>query len=190
MSSAAFQTIKCPGCGNSLPANAARCQFCGADTSKVQRPAPPPGKPKIKAFETPKWVWFAYYAVAVWWILGGTLDVLDGFYVFGKPEEIAEAERLLGQALGPSYVTIVAGAITALFGVGLVVRVEIIRGIVNFVAGIKLIFTLLGLVATVIGSGFFGLYSIPFIIFGVLDVLSCALLIWLIGETDVGFRDI
>lgn len=80
----------------------------------------------------------------------------------------------------------ISGTITALFGLGLMLRIEIIRGIVNFVAGLKLAFGLLGLAGSLIGTGLFGAMALIGVLFNLFDIITSGMLLWLIGETDMG----
>lgn len=70
-------------------------------------------------------------------------------------------------------------------GFGLALKIELIRGIVNFVAGLKLIFGLLGLAGSLMGMTFAGFLSLPFVIFEVVNIITAGMLLWLIGETDM-----
>lgn len=177
--------LKCPKCGASLPDWAKQCQFCQTDVSKLARPVQQDTKKHYAAFETPKWVWACYYFIAAWWILGGAYDVLDSMYVFGKPLELLKLEKEFQMQVGPNVVGAIAGAITLIFGLGLALKIELIRGIVNFVAGLKLIFGLLGLAGSLMGMTFAGFLSLPFVIFELVNVITAGMLLWLIGETDM-----
>lgn len=172
--------ITCPRCQQSLPDWAQSCQFCGSDTKAVARPAPAEKK-RYKNFETPQWVWVCYYLIAAWWVLGGIFDVMNAFYLFGKPPK-----ELLGSdgEMGPNIVGIIAGSITALFGIGLAFRIEVIRGIVNFAAGAKLLLGLLGIAGTIMGMTVSGALAIPLVFLHVINVITAGGLIFLIGETD------
>lgn len=188
MSGAPGQTtyLKCPKCGASLPEWAKACQFCQTDVTKLARPVNTETKKHYGAFDTPKWIWACYYFIAVWWILGGAYDVMDSFYVFGKSIDMLKLEKEFGMKFGPNVIGIIAGTLTCLFGLGLALKIEIIRGIVNFVAGLKLIFALLGLAGSLLGMTFAGLLSLPFVILNIVDIITSGMLLWLIGETDMG----
>ncbi len=177
--------LKCPKCGASLPDWANSCHFCQTDVSKVGRPERTNTKKHYGEFDTPKWIWACYYFIAAWWILGGAYDVLDSMYVFGKPLELLKLEKEFEIQMGPNVVGAIAGAITLIFGLGLALKIEIIRGIVNFVAGLKLIFGLLGLAGSLMGMTFAGILSLPFVILNVVNIITAGMLLWLIGETDM-----
>lgn len=176
--------IQCPKCKQSLPDWSQNCQFCGSDVKGVSRPAAAEKK-KYAAFETPKWIWVCYYGIAIWWILGGIYDVLDSMYVFGKPVELLKLEKEFNTTVGPSIFGIVVGGLTALFGIGLAVKLELIRGIVNFFAGLRLIFGLLGLAGAIMGMTFSGVLGLSFVLINLADIVTAGLLIFIIGETDM-----
>lgn len=176
--------INCPKCNQSLPDWSQSCQFCGTDVKTVARPAPVQKKVS-QVFITPQWVWVAYYAIALWWILGGAYDVMDAMYLFGKPLALLKLEREVGVVSGPNIVGIVAGAVTCLFGIGLALKIELIRGIVNFFAGLKLLFALLGLAGSLLGMSFSGALGLVFVIMNIIDIVTSGALIFLIGETDM-----
>lgn len=126
-----------------------------------------------------------YYFIAAWWILGGAYDVVDSFYFFGKSPDMLKLEKEFAIKFGPNVIGIIAGTLTCLFGLGLALKIEIIRGIVNFVAGLKLIFALFGLAGALMGMTFAGFLSLPFIILNIVDIMTSGMLLWLIGETDM-----
>lgn len=178
--------LKCPKCGASLPKWAQACQFCQTDVSKISRPVNVVHKKHYDAFDTPKWIWACYYFIAAWWILGGMYEALDSMYVFGKPLELLKLEKEFGFKAGPQFIGVISGALTFIFGLGLALKIELIRGIVNFVAGLKLIFGLLGLAGSLMGMTFAGFLSLPFVILNLVDIITAGMLLWLIGETDMG----
>lgn len=186
MSQAGAGYLKCPKCQASLPDWSKSCQFCGADVSKLARPVRTDEKKHYKEFDTPQWIWICYYIIAGWWVLGGRYDVGNSFYIFGKPLELLKLEKEFHTTAGPSIVGVISGTITALFGLGLMLRIEIIRGIVNFVAGLKLAFGLLGLAGSLIGTGLFGAMALIGVLFNLFDIITSGMLLWLIGETDMG----
>jgi len=93
------------------------CQFCQTDLSKVARPKPVDPKAHIKYYEPKPWVNVAYNLIGVYWVLNGIYRVLSGLGVFGES----------------SVFLAIVGAFGAVFGIGMLARVEIVRGIVNFV---------------------------------------------------------
>ena len=112
--------IKCPQCANSLPDSYVRCQFCGADVSKVAKVG---GAADITARKTynwgpARWVVVAYNFIAVYYIATGAFSLLMGSGVLtgGKPNPFA----LLG------------GAFSALVGCALAFRWEVFRSVIYF----------------------------------------------------------
>ena len=174
-----------PPCQASLPDWAKSCQFCGTDVTKLARPDRTVEKKRYAEFETPQWIWVCYYLIAAWWILGGLYSLAESFYVFGKPLELLKLEKDVGITAGPNIFGALYGGITALFGLGLVLKLEIIRGIVNVIAGIKLAFGLLGLAGSLLGMMFAGALGLIFVLTNIVDVITAGMLIWLIGETDM-----
>lgn len=161
--------IQCPQCRNTLPDTFVKCQFCGADVTKVPRPVQP--KAKKVGYEIPKWVWLAYFGVAGYWLIGGIMDIVRGL-------------QSLEKAGGFAYFGIVFGAITALVAIGLMARVELVRGIVNILCFLRILNGALTLWGALMGSIFIGPLALLFAIFGAIDVASGLFMIYLIGETD------
>lgn len=160
--------VECPKCRAQLPDWTQTCQFCGQDVRSVARP-PSNAKPKAM-YEPPAWVNFAYYAIAVYWIVSGLFRILSGLGVFDR------------EAASP--LLIIVGAIGIVFGVGLIARVEIVRGIVNFVCGLNIIFGLFSLGGIILGSVFAGPIAILWVIYQLIDIAQSAFLIFLIAETE------
>lgn len=159
--------IKCPRCNATLPAANRVCQFCGADVSAVSRPAAP--QKKVQGYKAPQWVQGAYYSIAIYWILDGLFQVLSGTGVLGGHH---------------SSVDVIIGAVSAVMGLGLVLRLEIIRGIVNFFCGLQIIFGLFGLAGAVLGTLFAGMLGFVMVVLQVLQIATAGFMIYLIGETD------
>lgn len=170
--------IQCPKCAASLPDWAKTCQFCGGDTKSVARPVAAQ-KYQNPAFQAPQWVWGAYYAVCVYFILGGVGGIFDTIRMTHM--------KLLGEEMGwtlGSYVGILINAIVIIFGIALMLRVEAARGIVNFVCGMRIIFGVFKLAGALIGSLFVGPLGLLLALWIVLDIATAALMIYLIGETE------
>jgi hypothetical protein len=83
-----------------------------------------------------------------------------------------------------SFVSMAFDGFTVLLGIGLALRIELIRGIVNFFCGLRIFFGLLGLAGSVLGSMFAGPLAIIFILMNVVNIATAAFMIYLIGETD------
>src|SRR5262245_17294319 len=116
--------ITCPGCQKTLPDWSKNCQFCGYDVQKVVRPVAPPKIRHAMSTDALPWAFPAYYAVSGYWILSGGLGVLQGIGAVGG---------------GSNLVALVFGGLTAVMGLGLVFRIEFIRGIVNVVSFLKIL---------------------------------------------------
>lgn len=85
------------------------------------------------------------------------------------------------------YLFMVFPGIRAIIGLGLLARLEFIRGIVNFVCGLSLIFGLFGLLGALLGTLASGAMGLLFLVFQLIDLATNAGMIYLIGETD-GFE--
>jgi hypothetical protein len=165
--------IKCPNCNASLPDSAGSCQFCQA----VWAPqAGSPGKSRsiggmnIDRPET--WTKKAYYAVAAWWTVSGIWSVLQATAFATKDND------------GGGFLAIAFGAITALVGLGLLLKVEAVRNVVVIMAAFNILFGLLGLVTAVFFTFVGGFWGALMVIHEVVDIALAGLMIFLIGETD------
>ena len=128
--------ITCPGCQNAVPIGLANCQFCGTSLAAINKTIP-----KAKWNDTydphkvsysggrPGWVWPLYYGICGWFILSGLMDIPQGLGMFAKKPDEA----------GINLFVLIFAGIDILLGIGLLFKVEFIRGIVNFVCGIGLI---------------------------------------------------
>jgi hypothetical protein len=81
-------------------------------------------------------------------------------------------------------VRIVFAALTCLFGIGLALRIEFIRGVANFICGIQIILGLLSAPATIAMALVMEPFGLPLILMRVLDIALAGFMIYLIGETD------
>ena len=161
--------IQCPSCKNSLPDTFTRCQFCGADVTKVPRPVVT--KVVKPSYQPDKWVWVAYFGIAGYWLIGGAMDIFRGI-------------QSLNSAGFFSYIGIGFGALTAVVAIGLMARVELARGIVNVLCFLRIIFGAIGLWGALLGSLVVGPIALLFAIFSAFDILSGGLMIYLLGETE------
>lgn len=162
--------ITCPNCKASLPDWSKTCQFCQADTAQVLRPKQ--DNPDPQAFETPTWTLAAYYAVSALLLLSGLVGILatllgskkDGIDLFAA-------------------ISLVFDSVGALVGLGLLLRLEIVRGITNIICFLGILsgirFTLAGL-----GATFFTSWGLLIVIYGIIKICVYAFMIYLIGETD------
>jgi hypothetical protein len=172
--------ISCPKCNATLPDWAQTCQFCQTDVRSIARPKPVTTEPRrIQAFVTPQWIWGAYYGLCVLFILEGGYDIAQPF--------IASHQKFMGQEMGMgffSYISIAFGAFTALLGIGLLLRAELARGIVNVVCGIRILLGLLGLFGSLGGTLIFGAFGLLMVVMNIVDIATAGFMIFLIGETD------
>lgn len=179
--------ITCSGCHNTLPDWAQRCQFCGADVTKVARPvAAGPAKPRPYA-PSATWIWPVYYALCAYWILGG---IGHGFQVYHDAVTPITI-RLFGvsETVTPGFgFWQIVGLALALFqllvGLGLAARVELARGVANFLAAFSILFGLAGLAGSFLGAMVLGPWAIFRIVMNTVDIIVGAMTIYLIGETE------
>ena len=122
----------------------------------------------------PGWVYPAYYIVASYFMLSGLLGAL---LTLTNHKAMAEGNMF-------TYVGLAFNGVGILLGLGLLFKVEIIRGIVNFVCGLSLVFGILGLIGSLGMVLALGGLGVLMLIRNVLDICMNAFMIYLIGETD------
>lgn len=159
-------TIQCPSCGQTLPAQFTHCQFCGADVSKVPRPVPAPTQKRRALVAPARWVPIAYYGVAVWYIVGALVTVVQSAVLKDFGPELAYA--LFKVAIG----------------LGLIFKVELVRGIINILCWIQIAFSGMGLLTAILAGPFIGPMAFLLMLLYIIDICANALMIFLIGETD------
>lgn len=163
--------VKCPKCQATLPDGAYVCQFCQTSFGTAPRvPGRPAigaaGKSSIAAPGAPGWVVPFYYLIAAWWVVDGA--------------------QLAYQSLSGGLVAtlgLVIGVVSALVGLGLLLRIEAARGIVNVLCFLQILDGLLALVFLLF-SGIGGLWGAVSLIFTFIRIGFAGLMIYLIGETD------
>lgn len=169
--------IQCPQCKATLPDWAKECQFCNADTSSVARSAgADPGR-NVHAFEAPKWIWGAYYGLAGYYVLNGAWGMIQGALMLSSAQD-----KLVMSAF--PFILIAVGFIGLVLGLGLIVRNETVRGIMNFFCGVKILLGLLGLAGSIFSALFTGPLGIFLMFLNVLDIAVAGFMIYMIGETD------
>jgi hypothetical protein len=137
-------------------------------------PAGPPGRPGAPAPRgyagklRRNWVWTAYYLVAVWWIASGALDVVR----FTLPHG------------GVGTLGAIFGAAGALVGLGLLLNVDLARGIVNVIAFLNIVFGLIGIVMLFFIAPLMGIWGIVAVLKAFFDIGLSGFMIFLIGETE------
>ncbi len=117
------------------------------------------------------WIWPAYYVLSIYWIISGIEGIL----------------RSLNEApFGPGAepLALVMGAFSALVGLGLLVRLEFLRGVGNLVCFLQILGGVLGLWTGVLSIAVLGPMGLIVTIMAILDVLTGGFMIYLIGETD------
>lgn len=173
--------IQCPKCANGLPDWAQTCQFCGADTKAVARPAPAPGAPRraVPAGQ-PKWVWPAYYACAIYFVISGGAEIIQNVVAMNNTKPNAMGETVSGY----SVFGIVISAIMVIVGLGLAAKIEFIRGITNIYCWLVIITSALGLLGSILGGLFLGPIALLWGLFELLNIATAVFMIFLLGETD------
>lgn len=162
---------RCPRCQQVLPDWQDKCQFCGAQVL----PAPGTGwggQAGTQGSKPAPWVWFAYYAVCGYFVISGLVGLWN--YYFAQP----------GNRDPGSTISLGVGIITALGGLGLALRIEVVRGIANVLGFIKMIMGGLRILDMVMCGWLFGPSALIHIFWGALDIATGGLIIFLIGETD------
>ena len=113
--------IVCPKCNATLPPKSVRCQFCGTDVSRVERPA----EVKVhRGYDAPPWVWTWYTIVCIYWMLDGVFQIMLGAGVFSEDR---------------SFVRMVIGFLLVIIGCGLLFRVRLLRGVAHIICWVSLL---------------------------------------------------
>lgn len=179
--------ITCTGCHNTLPDWAQKCQFCGADVTKVSRPAAAPNQKSQPLMKAASWIWPAYYVLACYWIVSGLGGAFDTYHTAVTPVTV----KLFGQTdtYTPGFgfwaiLGFVISGFTLLVGLGLLARVELARGVANFLAAVKILRGILGLASALMTSLVIGGWGILLSLLFAFDVVAGAMTIYLIGETE------
>ncbi len=157
---------KCPGCNATLPDGAQSCQFCGralAPPSVRLGPRRAPRSANVMP-GAPRWVKPTYNLIALYWVLNGTWGVVSDLALTGKD--------------GPSYIGAAISALGALIGLGLLLRIEAIRGVVNFFCALQILFGILD-----VGMAFVAGWPL-FMFLALVQIATAGLMMFLIGETD------
>lgn len=159
--------ITCPKCSATLPPSRVNCQFCGADTSKVERPKAL--KRESKGYVASKAVWVWYTIICIWWALSGGLTLF-----FGMSD---------GSAFG-----IVGGSFELAVGLGMLARLRIFRGIAHIICWINLVKGLCFILGGLLSTTFFGPIGLLVSLIGFFGVVTSGGMIYVIGETESHFR--
>jgi hypothetical protein len=148
--------------------------------AKVARPVAATRKTYAN-LEPQQWVWYAYYGIAAYFILSSGVGVLMDLLSLVKTSKEAS---VIGDASSFTYIALVFDIVGVLFGLGLLLRVEIIRAITNFFCYIKILMGLLAILGSFGMMLAFGLIGFLVFLLSMFNVASAAFMIYLIGETD------
>jgi len=174
---APIPTITCPNCKQTLPYKAQTCQFCKSDVRTVARAALPDQRPVGPAVES--WKITSYYVMGGWWILNGLLIVLGSAQLLSK---LATGGAMMFS--GIPAIGIIIGIVYALTGIGLLLKIEIARGIVNVLSWITIALSVLNVGGLLLGGLVFGPAVLLPMLRAVFDGLLAGFQIYLIAETD------
>ncbi|CAN5406940.1 hypothetical protein BH11ARM1_BH11ARM1_12460 [soil metagenome] len=169
--------VTCPKCSASLPDWTQTCQFCQTDVRLLPRGVT--AKKNIQYYEPAKWVKVAYNLISLYFVLSGALNVVATIN--------STHEKFMGEEIGftfGTYIAIAVSAVTILVGIGLLLKVEVARGIVNFICGMRIIFGLATGGITVITALAIGPFGVLLILLKAFDIITAGLMLYVIGETD------
>lgn len=175
--------VSCLKCISSPPNWAKKCQFSGSDTAKVARPAVQKSKQKIAAFETPVWINVCYYAISGWFILSALISAATSVIAINSA---SNRNSILGEPNAFDYIGLVFCAIQILIGLGLILKIEFVRGIVNFFCAIQILLSILGGLAAFPMMVVSPLIGILYLLLQIFNIATAGFMIYLIGETDAG----
>jgi hypothetical protein len=176
--------ITCTGCHNTLPDWAQKCQFCGADVTKVARPVATPRGP-VALKPAAGWVWVVYFIVAAYWLISGLTGIGTTVKDATTPRELLHMTYTPGFGLF-QILSIAWSTFTAAVGAGLALRIEAARGVVNFFSFIKIFVGVCGVALAFLGTMLAGPLGLLFVAIFTLDIIIGALTIYTIGETERG----
>jgi len=132
----------------------------------------------------PKWVWIAYYVIAVWWLIDGGVTILGGFFELSAANDPHANPLFNTHSSFNAYLNFIGGAISLVGGFGLLIKNEQIRNIVTWIAGLRILKGLASLIFGLTATAVFGALGLLLLIFQIIGIFSSALLIYVIGETD------
>lgn len=184
-----MQVFECPGCKKQLIGSVTKCQFCGADVTKTPRPVvQSPQKARIAAFETPKWVWTLYYALAIWWIVGNGLDILLTVMSHARqaahPTEFDNGSYSMFDMVG-----LFVSAVLMIVGVGLLLKRPEARKIVRFAAGFRILMCILQAPGALLAFGLVPELGGIWLLSIVISFITACLTLWILGETAANMWD-
>lgn len=167
--------VQCPNCGNTVPITTSQCQFCGQ--------ALVPGEfQDINEFGeeivvghgiSPEVVQQLYVAICWVWTLGGAASIAFGLLT-----------PLFVKSASTSIIELLIGLVTIILGIGLLMRSESARKIVNVLAFLNLMFGIFGFIFALVLVGFGGIFKLAGVVLALVKIASSIAMIWLISETD------
>jgi hypothetical protein len=162
--------IKCPHCQATLPEEAVRCQFCGAQFAPVAGPKRASSGDDSPISGAPKWVRSVYYIISGWWVLNGLFGVLRAVLNFGGPF---------------GTIGLIMNVATLLIGLGLIFNVELARGIVNVLCFLNILTGAFGLIGAIFISPIAGPLGILLVVLICVQIILSGLMIYVISEIDI-----
>lgn len=175
--------IQCPKCQQSLPDWAQVCQFCQTDLKGVSRPKstdPAYARPTSNYGQPAAWIWPTYYIISAYWIISGLKTLISAILL-----SMTAKENIFGESVKSlDVVGMVVGALTIATGIGLAAKIEFVRGIVNVLCFLQILGNICGLASLIMIGSIFGPWVLIGVVFQVLNILTAALMIYIIGETD------
>ncbi|MBS1724987.1 MAG: hypothetical protein JSS66_18765 [Armatimonadetes bacterium] len=159
--------ITCPNCKNSLPDWATSCQFCNADVRGIPRPKGSDDVPRHGGKLPDKTLWTIYYVLCAFWIVNGGANLI-----------------LALTSKQPNYISLAFGVFQLLVGLGLVLKLEIVRGIVNVLSFLSILQGLLGLIGSLMSILAFGALGLIFVLVNIITIVIAGATVWIIGETQ------
>jgi len=174
---APLPTIICPNCKQTLPFRAQICQFCKSDVRTVQRAALPETKTVTQAGTD--WKVVMYYVMGVWWVLNGLVVTLASAKIL--------SQLLAGPGAffsGIPAIGMIIGVIFTFTGVGLLLKVELARGIVNILSWLSIASALMTGAGLLFAGIIMGPKNIIPLMKALFDLIVAAFQIYLIAETD------
>ncbi len=169
--------ITCPNCKNTLPDWATTCQFCQTNVQNVPRPrgAGPTDPDDVRPHggKLPdKTIWSIYYSICALWILTGAANIWDAFRT--------------GSSSGPNfigYLFLAFGVFQALIGIGLFLRVEAIRGLVNVVSFLLILRGLFSLANSLLLMMALGAWGLILVVMSLVMIIVGGATMWILSET-------
>jgi hypothetical protein len=172
--------MMCPTCQKQVITGVPTCQFCGSDLrgmgpAQAKRSVffDPDSHDVIHTGGKPGWVYPAYYSVCGYYILSAIVEIL--LIVLDKKADMSDFLTIA---------MIVIHGLSLIVGIGLLAKIEIVRGLVNYLSFGKILGDLRGILFSfgviMLSTGL----GILMLIFNVLDLCAAVFMIYLIGETD------